>query len=102
MNWPSARSSRASWPFSTVKRAPESFAARSKSIRPSASPISKCSFAQFGRGGTSPTLRISTLSCSSLPTGTSSSGTLGMHRQRVVERLVELALLGLGALDEAP
>ena len=77
MNWPSARSSRASWPFSTVKRAPDSFAARSKSIRPSASPISKCSFTQFGRGATRPTLRTSTLSCSSAPTGTSSSGTLG-------------------------
>ena len=44
MNWPSARSSRASWPFSTTKREPDSFAAVSKSIRPSASPISKCSF----------------------------------------------------------
>ena len=44
MNCMSARSSRASAPFSTTKRAPESFAAASKSIRPSASPISKCSF----------------------------------------------------------
>ena len=51
MNWPSARSSRASWPFSTVKREPDNFAARSKSIMPSASPISKCSFTQFGRVG---------------------------------------------------
>ena len=40
----SARSSRASAPVSTTKRAPDSFAARSKSIIPSASPSSKCSF----------------------------------------------------------
>ena len=78
MNWPSARSSRASWPLSTVKRLPESFAARSKSIMPSVSPISKCSRVQLERGLTSPTLRTSTLSCSSAPTGTSRSGTLGM------------------------
>ena len=77
MNWPSARSMRASWLFSTVKREPESLAARSKSIMPSASPISKCSLTQFGRAGTSPTMRLTTLSCSSWPTGTSSSGMLG-------------------------
>ena len=34
MNWASARSSRASAPFSTTKRAPDSFAAVSKSMRP--------------------------------------------------------------------
>ena len=45
MNWPSARSSRASPPLSTTKREPDSFAAVSKSIRPSASPISKCCLA---------------------------------------------------------
>ncbi len=42
MKAPSARSSRASAPFSTTKRAPEIFAAVAKSISPSASPISKC------------------------------------------------------------
>jgi hypothetical protein len=77
MNCPSARSSRANCPVSTVKRLPDSRAARSKSISPSNSPISKCSLAQFGRGGTRPTLRSSRLSCSSLPTGTSSSGRFG-------------------------
>ena len=46
MNWPSARSSRASPPFSTTKREPDSFAAVSKSIMPRASPISKCCFAR--------------------------------------------------------
>src|SRR5208337_4612417 len=44
MNCSSARERRASAPFSTTKRAPESFAAASKSISPRASPISKCSF----------------------------------------------------------
>ena len=44
MNCMSARDSRASPPFSTTKRAPDNFeAAASKSISPSASPISKCS-----------------------------------------------------------
>ena len=44
MNWPSARSSRASGPRSTTKRAPAIFAAAAKSIMPSASPSSKCCF----------------------------------------------------------
>ena len=35
---------RASPPFSTTKRAPDNFAAVSKSIIPSASPSSKCCF----------------------------------------------------------
>ena len=48
MNWPSARSRRASPPFRTTKREPESFAAVSKSIRPRASPISKCCLAPAG------------------------------------------------------
>ena len=79
MNAPSARSSRASAPFSTTKRAPEIFAAVSKSIRPSASPISKCCLRlEVETSAASPTLRTSLLSFSSLPTGTSSSGRLGM------------------------
>jgi hypothetical protein len=81
MNWPSARSSRASPPFSTTKREPESFAAASKSMRPSASPSSKCSFAEFSRFG-SPQRRTSKFALSS-PTGgasggSPSGGTLGM------------------------
>ena len=80
MKAPSARSSRASAPFSTTKRAPEIFAAVAKSISPSRSPISKCCSgllmpASFGG---SPTRRTSLLSFSSLPSGTSSSGRLGM------------------------
>ena len=80
MNCSSARSSRASAPLSTTKRAPDSFAAASKSISPSASPMSKCSFGlkPSGNFGGAPWRRTSTLSFSSLPTGTSASGRLGM------------------------
>ena len=57
MNWPSARSSRASAPRRTVKRAPASLAAAAKSISPSASPSSKCWLAARSRGrGGSPQL----------------------------------------------
>ena len=77
MNWPSARSRRARPADRTVKREPESFAARSKSIWPSASPSSKCSFGAKPNTGFSPTLRISTLPVSSGPSGTVSSGTFG-------------------------
>ncbi len=44
MNCASARSSRASGPLVTTNRAPDIFAAVSKSISSSASPIAKCSF----------------------------------------------------------
>ena len=44
MNWPSARSIRASGPRRMVNRAPAIFAAVAKSIMPSASPSSKCCF----------------------------------------------------------
>ena len=79
MNWPSARSSRASAPRRITKREPDIFAARSKSIRPSASPISKCSLGlkPSSKVGRVPMTRASTLSCSSAPSGTSSSGRLG-------------------------
>ncbi len=68
---------RASCPFSTTKRAPESFAAVSKSISPSASPSWKCSMAWW-TGGFLPHSRWMTLNVSSGPTGTSSAGGLGM------------------------
>ena len=54
MNWPSARSSRASGPRSTTKRAPAIFAAAAKSIMPSASPSSKCCFGWKPRSRGSP------------------------------------------------
>ena len=78
MKAPMARSSRASAPFSTTKRAPEIFAAVAKSMRPNPSPISKCCFTAKSSFGGAPTRRTSTLSCSSLPSGTSSRGRLGM------------------------
>ena len=94
MNCSSARDSRASAPFRTTNRAPDSFAAASKSIRPSASPISKCSFGvkPSGKSGGAPWRRTSTLSFSSLPSGTSSNGRLGISAQRFLERRVRLAL----------
>ncbi|MNJ38744.1 hypothetical protein D3C77_335970 [compost metagenome] len=72
MNWPMARSRRASWPFSTAKREPDILAAASKSSRPRASPRSACSLAgPVVRG--SPHFRTSTLSFSSAPSGTSAA-----------------------------
>src|SRR5271166_937950 len=90
MNCSSARESRASAPFSTTKRAPDSFAAASKSMRPSAAPISKCSFGlnPSGNFGGSPQRgRTSTLSFSSLPSGTSSNGRLGISASASSSRL---------------
>ena len=72
-----ARSSRARSAFRNTKRAPDTFAADSKSIIPSASPSSKCCLGSMIGLGV-PTLRTSTFACSSLPTGTSSRGKFGM------------------------
>ena len=81
MNWPSARSSRASWPFSTTNRAPLMREAASKSIRPSAPPRSTWSLGEAMWFG-SPQRRSSTLSSSSSPTGTSAMGRLGRAASR--------------------
>ena len=80
MNCSSAREAAPARPSSTTKRAPDSFAAASKSMRPSASPISKCSLGlnPSGKLGGAPWRRTSTLSFSSLPSGVSSSGRLGI------------------------
>ena len=80
MNCISARSSRASAPFSTTKRAPDSFAAVSKSIRPErfADLEMLARLEAVGKCGGAPWRRTSTLSCSSLPSGTSASGRLGI------------------------
>ena len=78
MNDPSARSSFASGPLVTTKRAPEIFAAASKSIIPNASPISKCCFGAKSNVGGVPTFLISLLSRSSLPSGTSSRAKFGI------------------------
>ena len=77
MNWPSARSSRASGPRSTTKRAPAIFAAAAKSIMPSASPSSKCCFGWKPRSRGSPCCFSTTLAVSSGPSGTSGSSTFG-------------------------
>ena len=90
MNWPSARSKRASRPRSTVKRLPASLAAAAKSMRRcaspssegsrgrcSASPSSKCSRGLKSKLGGSPDLNSSLLADSSRPSGTSSASTLG-------------------------
>ena len=78
MKLASARSRRASAPFRTTNRAPEIFCAASKSIRPSASPISKCCFGVKSSRAGVPTLRTSTLPVSSAPSGTSARGRFGM------------------------
>ncbi|MNT21773.1 hypothetical protein D3C72_1571240 [compost metagenome] len=52
-------------------------AAPSKSISPSASPISKCSRGWWFQVGLAPMTGVTTLPASSEPTGTSSSGMFG-------------------------
>ena len=73
----SARSSLASWPRRTTKRAPASLAATAKSIWPSPSPIATWSRAVKENSRMSPQLRRSRLSASSAPSGTSASRMFG-------------------------
>ena len=54
-----------------------------------------------GAAARSPTLRTSTLSCSSVPTGTSSSGTLGMTASASSSALSSSRSRRLAVLDEA-
>ena len=61
--------------------------------------MSKCSFGVKSNLRGSPQRSTSTLSCSSLPSGTASSGDVGNFRQRLVERGDRLAL-GLLELRE--
>src|SRR5579863_7908080 len=85
MNWPSARSRRASAPRRTTKRAPAILAAVAKSIMPSASPSSKCCFGWNPRSRGSPCWLSTTLAVSSGPSGTSGSSTLGSDsRMRLI------------------
>ena len=88
MNWPSARSSRASCPLSTTKRAPESLAAVSKSICPAPRRARSAPSALFDGRASSPQSRYSTLACSSAPDRHVVERHVGDHRQRVVQRLV--------------
>ena len=77
MNCASARCRRASDPLSNEKRAPEIFAAVSKSNPCRPSPSSTWSFTEKSKTGLLPTLRTSTLSASDFPRGTLSCGVLG-------------------------
>ena len=98
MNWPSARSSRASGPRSTVKRAPASFAAVAKSISPSASPSSKCCFGAKSRSRGSPCCFSTTLALSS---GAVRHVGVEHVRQRLQDR-ADLAVQRRGRASPAP
>src|ERR1035441_9574165 len=74
----SARSSFAPRPQYTAKRAPVTFAARSRSSMPSSGPRSQCALGSKSKCRGSPTRRTSRLSASLEPTGTDSCGTFGI------------------------
>ena len=100
MKLASARSMCASAPDSTTKRAPDILAAVSKSIRPSASPMSKCSLGVKSNAGLSPQVRISSFAASSAPSGTSASGRLGSSAI-VVSSTISAALASISASASA-
>src|SRR5919108_250414 len=77
MNCAMARSSRASGPHITAKRDFASFAARSMSSRPSASPTSSCALGLKSNRRGVPQRRTSTFSSSLLPGGTDGWGRFG-------------------------
>ena len=78
MNWPSARSMRASPLFSTTKRAPESFAAVSKSICRALRRARNAASARTGSCASRRSDGARHCRVSSLPSGTSSSGRFGI------------------------
>ena len=80
MNCASARCRRASWPRSTVKRAPDSLAAVSASSQPWRAPSSTWSLTGKSNVRGVPQRCCSALPASSLPTGTLACGRLGMPR----------------------
>ncbi len=82
MNWPSARSRRAPSSQATEKRAPESFAARSKSRMPRSTPRSQWGLGAKSKVGIWPTRLVSRLAASSRPIGTLGSGRLGKVKSR--------------------
>ena len=84
MNCASARCVRAIAPDRITKREPESLAAVSKSMPRVTDLMSKCSTASKSNVGGVPHLRISTLSFSSAPCGTSAYGRFGMVSNRSV------------------
>ena len=79
MKLASARSNRAPKAQYTAKRAPVSFAARSRSRIPRCSPSSQCGLALKSNCGGEPQRRASTLSASLFPIGTPSCGRFGIE-----------------------
>src|SRR6185503_15042282 len=78
----SARCRRATSPFMTTKRLPATFAAVSKSMPPSAAPMSTWSLGAKENFRGSPQRRSSRLSSAEAPTGTDSCGRLGMRSRK--------------------
>ena len=99
MNCAMARSSLASLPFSTTKRAPDILLAAAKSISPVASPSATWSLGAKAKLRWLPTRRISTLPVSSVPSGTSSNGRLGSTSRRRVSSASSSAASGLALLQ---
>ena len=95
----SARSSRASGPHSTTKRAFDIRAARSKSMRPSASPISSCGFGAKANSRGVPQRRTSTFLSSVCPGGNGRVGQIRDLKQQTLELRVHRLELGLERLD---
>ena len=87
MNWISARSSRAPAPQFTTKRAPETFAARSKSRMPSAVPTSQCGRAvELEAARLAPARAPRGWPKRPSPPGTSAAGRFGSWSMRVLQR----------------
>ena len=93
------RSSAAPAPRVTENRGPDSFVARARSRMPMASPRSTWSFGSKSSSGGVPQRRTSTASASESPSGTASSGRLGIVEEDPVELLGEPLLLGLDVPD---
>jgi hypothetical protein len=95
----SARSSLAPGPLSTVKRAPEIFVPRSKSMMPSAGPRSQCAWGSKSKRRGSPTVRTTGLSALLVPTGTDSCGRFGQHEQPLLALMLDRVELHAELLD---
>ena len=77
MNWPSARSSSASWPQSTTKRAPESLARRGRSPCRAPRRSRRAGAGRMRSCADRPSAAARRCCASSGPSGTSSASTLG-------------------------
>jgi hypothetical protein len=90
MNWPSARWSRAAGPRTSVNRAPDIATPVSKS-RPIAGPIRSCSRGGKANSVLVPRAWIRTLPVSSVPSGTSGAGRLGIAASALSSSAVSAA-----------